>query len=127
MTSFTVENFEADDPQTEKLRTHLQADDFFKVETFPTSTFELTEILKSEGDFNSVIVGNLTILETTKSITFNANVNIDDIKVIIKSEDFSIDRTIWGLVYNTEGTKDVPTDYLIANDIGFTLNVTITK
>ena len=32
-------------------------------------------------------------------------------------------RTDCGLVYNTEGTEGVPVDYLISNDIGFTIDV----
>ncbi|MDA3882878.1 MAG: hypothetical protein PF481_06315, partial [Bacteroidales bacterium] len=59
--------------------------------------------------------------------TFLANVFVADSSVSIASEDFSVDRRKWGLNYNTEGTKGVPVDYLIANDVGFTIYVTVTK
>ena len=72
-------------------------------------------------------MGNLTMLDVTKSITINANVKVSENEVSVKSEDFKINRTDWGLSYNTEGTAGVPVDYLIANDIGFTIDVTITK
>lgn len=127
MTSFSVDNFEGDEESTNKLTGHLQSDDFFKVGSYPTSTFELTNVEEGKGDYNAIITGNLTILDATKSITFNANVLISENEVTIKSEDFAIDRTDWGLIYHTEGTEGVPVDYLIANDIGFTINVTLTK
>ena len=126
MTTFTVENF--DDPDViAKLSGHLQNEDFFNVEKYPTSTFELTGIEDIEGDFNSQITGNLTILDSTKSITFMANVAVTETDLSINSEDFAVDRRDWGLVYNVEGSDGVPVEYIVANDIGFTINVTMTK
>lgn len=122
MTTFTVENFEDEDSKN-KLTGHLQSDDFFQISTYPISKFELTNIEASEGDFNAKVTGNLTILDVTKSITFNANIAVSADEVSIKSEDFVVNRTDWGLVYNTEGTEGVPVDYLISNDIGFTIDV----
>lgn len=126
MTSFTVDNFE-DEESKNKLTGHLQSDDFFKVDTFPTSKFELTNIDRTEGDFNAVVTGNLTILDVSKSIRFNANILESADKISIKSEDFVVNRTDWGLVYNTEGTEGVPVDYLISDDMGFTVDVIVTK
>lgn len=126
MNNFTVENFE-DQESIDKLTGHLKSDDFFKVATYPVSTFELATIDSQEGDYNSRISGNLTILGVTKSISFNANVLISDASVSVKSEDFVVNRTDWGLTYNTEGTEGVPADYLISNDIGFTIDVTVKK
>jgi polyisoprenoid-binding protein YceI len=126
MTTFTVENF--DDPDViAKVSGHLQNEDFFNVEKYPTSTFELTGIEDTEGDFNSSVTGNLTILDSTKSITFMANVAVTETDLSINSEDFAVDRRDWGLVYNVEGSDGVPVEYIVANDIGFTINVTITK
>jgi polyisoprenoid-binding protein YceI len=126
MTSFTVDNFE-DEESKNKLTGHLQSDDFFKVESFPTSTFELTNTVEATGDYNSTITGNLTILEATKSITFKANITISESNISIKSEDFVVDRTDWGLVYHVEGSEGVPVDYLISNDVGFTINTSLGK
>lgn len=126
MASFTVENFE-DEESKKKLTGHLQGDDFFKIATHPTATFELTKIDAAEGDYNSTITGNLTILDATKSITFKGNVATSETEVTIKSEDFAVNRTDWNLTYNVEGTEGVPADYIIANDIGFTINMALTK
>lgn len=127
MSSLTVENFPEGAAEIAKLTGHLQSPDFFNIEKHPNSKFELTNIEKTTGDYNSKVTGNLSILGVTKSITFNANVNTSDNAVSIQSEDFAVNRTDWGLSYNTEGTAGVPVDYLIANDIGFTINVTVTK
>lgn len=128
MLSLSVDSFsEEDAEQKEKLTGHLLADDFFKTETYPTSTFELTNIESTDGDYNSTLTGNLTILDATKSITFNANVNVTDESVSMVSEKFIIDRTDWGLSYHIEGSEGVPVDYIISNDLEFTINVTIEK
>ncbi len=128
MNSLSVLNFEDDQEQTDKLTGHLLSADFFNTEVNPTAKFELAGIeAASEGDFNSVVTGNLTILDSTKSISFNANVNVEENEVIISSEKFAIDRTMWGMNYNVEGSEGVPTDYLIANEVGFIINVKVTN
>lgn len=127
MASLTVESFPEGAEEIAKLKGHLQSPDFFNVENYPTSKFELTNVEQTEGEYNSKVTGNLTIMETTKSITFNANVSVSEEAVSIESEDFSVDRTDWNLTYNVEGSKVVPVDYLIANSIGFTIHATVTK
>ena len=125
--SLTVESFEEGSEDKGKLEGHLKSPDFFEVETYPTAKFELTSLEPSSGDFNSTVTGNLTIKDVTKSITFNANIDVSDDKATINSEDFAIDRTDWNLTYNVEGSEGVPADYIIANDIGFTINLTVEK
>ena len=125
--SLSVLNFEDDQEQTDKLTGHLLSADFFNAEVNPTATFELAGIEAGEGDYNSVVTGNLTILDSTKSISFNANVNADESGLSIASEKFAIDRTMWGMNYHVEGSEGVPTDYLIANEVGFIINVKLTK
>lgn len=128
MAAFTVDNFGDDKKSQAELTGHLQSQDFFEIEKFPTTTFDLARINPTKTDgFNSEITGNLTIKGVTKSITFKANVSVTAEKVSIVSEDFAVDRTDWGLLYNVEGTEDVPADYLIANDIGFTIDVNVSK
>lgn len=126
MTNFTVENFE-DEESKNKLTGHLQSGDFFNVEAYPTATFEMTKLEAATGEYNSMLTGNLTILDQTKSISFKANVNVAADKVSVQSEKFAVDRREWGLVYNVEGTAGVPADYIIANDISFTINATVSK
>lgn len=127
MSTITVESFPAGSKEKKDLTGHLQSGDFFNVQSFPTSKFELTGLKTISGKFNSEVTGNLTIKNATKSITFKANIMVDDNIISISSEDFSVDRTDWGLKYNVEGTAGVPTNYLIANDIGFTIELKVEK
>ena len=127
MSSLTVESFPEGAPEKEKLTGHLLSPDLFDIAKHPTSKFEMTKLESATGDYNSKVTGNLTMLGVSKSITFSANVDVTANAVAIQSEDFSIDRTDWGLTYNVEGSEGVPVDYLIANDIGFSIQVTLTK
>jgi hypothetical protein len=127
MKSLSVESFPEGAEEKGKLEGHLLSGDFFKVDEFPTSKFELTSIESNDGEMNSKVTGNLSILGISKNISFFANVNISKNDISVVSETFSIDRTDWGLTYNVEGTEGVPVDYLISNDIEFKLNVNLTK
>ncbi len=125
MNTLTVESFPKGSDQKSDLTGHLKSGDFFDAKNYPYSKFELTSVKNISGEYNSEITGNLTIKDVTKSITFKANLDVSDNSVTIKSEDFSIDRTDWGLKYHVEGTVGVPVNYLISNDIGFTIIMTV--
>ena len=66
------------------------------------------------------------VLLILRGVNLNENASPEDM-VSIQSEDFAVDRTEWGLLYNVEGSEGVPADYLIANDIGFTIDVNVSK
>lgn len=127
MKSMTVENFEAGDEQIGKLYGHLQSEDFFDTANHPTSKFELTSSKKATGGFNTEITGNLTIMGITKSISFNANTTVTDNSIKVVSEDFAVNREDWGIDFNKEGSEGVPAQYIISEDIGFKIDVTLNK
>lgn len=127
LTTISVDNFPNDADKTSKLTGHLKNKDFFNVEKYPTAVFVLTQIEEATGDYNSIVSGNLRILETTKNISFKANVNTTNGGLTFSSEDFTIDRTEWNLNYHEEGSKGLAADHLIDNKIGFTLNLSLTK
>ena len=124
--SLTVESIEEEE-KAAKLAGHLKNEDFFNIEKFPTAQFELTNTEAAEGDFNTKVTGNLTISGITKSITFNANISVSENEITVKSEDFVVDRKDWELTYHAEGTEGVAADYLIADAIGFTIDIALTK
>lgn len=113
--------------QNEKLRGHLVNEDFFLTESFPTATFVITGVDTMSGDFNSKISGNLTIKDVTKNISFNANTQVTEDVVSISSEPFEVDRSDWGLTYNAEGTEGIVADYVIMNEIEFTVHTSVSK
>jgi polyisoprenoid-binding protein YceI len=55
----------------ERRDNHLRGDDFFNAEKFPEIRFKSTRIEKT-GDNNYTITGDLTIRDTTKSVTLDA-------------------------------------------------------
>lgn len=81
----------------EKLTGHLKSPDFFDVEKFPQSTFDITGINKDSATAYTVS-GNLTLHGQTKNVTFPATVSsaADSVKIDAK---FDINRKDFGIVY----------------------------
>jgi len=59
-----------------KLEGHLKASDFFDVAVYPTAKFVITSVVDTEGKL--AVTGNLTIKNTTKSITIPATIATTD-------------------------------------------------
>ncbi|MCK5816162.1 MAG: YceI family protein [Flavobacteriaceae bacterium] len=106
--SITDEDMPKDDESNLKLVNHLKSPDFFDVEKFPTTSFEITEVNEVEGHIN--VSGNLTIKGITKNITIPTEMGINDGVVTFKSDVFAIDRTDFGMRYKSgkffENLKD---------------------
>jgi polyisoprenoid-binding protein YceI len=94
----------------EKLAGHLKSPDFFDVEKFPQSTFDVTEI-KKVSETAYTVSGNFTIHGITKNISFPATVsqNGDAAKIDAK---FDINRKDFGIVYAGK-TDDLIRDEVI--------------
>lgn len=83
----------------EKLTGHLKSPDFFNVETHKSAQFEASTFEKADtAGFTHRVTGNLTMLETTKSITFPATITVSPGSVTAKA-DFIINRKEWKIVY----------------------------
>lgn len=116
-----------DEAMNKKLVTHLKSDDFFSAEKFPTSSFAIisAEPLNdaSKPGFNHTITGNITIKDVTKSISFPANVKIEN-GVLTAAADFDIDRTDFGLKYGSgKFFKDIG-DKMIYDNFNLKINIT---
>lgn len=104
----------ADNEYNAKLVGHLKSADFFDVEKYPTSTFEITEVKEHEGKLH--ISGNLTIKEATKNITFPASLSQIDGITVLTSETFTVDRTDFDVRYGSKKFFDDLKDKFI-NDL----------
>lgn len=124
--SLTVTSIE-DSAKAQNLTDHLTSGDFFQTDSFPTATFEITDVDTASGDFNTKISGNLTIKGVSKNITFKANSDISEENLTLNSETFEVDRLDWGLNYKAEGLTGVIANESIHNDIAFTIHVNLTK
>ena len=115
----TIECLDLEGSWKEKLEGHLKSADFFDVATYPTATFNLTETVKA-GD-NYLLIGELTIKETTKSVAFPAEIDFDK-KTFSLSSEFTIDRTDYGIEYGNESMAAKLKDKIIYDDIDLKLD-----
>jgi polyisoprenoid-binding protein YceI len=91
------------------------------VEVFKYDSLTMKEVIMK--DATHTIKGNLTLLDSTKNISFPAKVTIVDNKVNAVA-DFNIDRTQWGLNY--KGPNN-PQDWVISKTVNLKLNISATK
>lgn len=130
----------------DRLINHLKSDDFFDAENYPEAVFEITscatynpnkEIIVKE-EFESehkpasatehmtdtpthYITGNLTMRDTTLSITFPVFISVNNKEIVARAK-FNIDRTNWNLKYRDEASvADKTKDRFIYNtvNVGF--------
>jgi len=102
MNSLTSVDLKDDADQLGKLNDHLKSGDFFEVEKFPTASYEITKLTPlAEGDYNTLLDGNLTIKGITKPIAFKANVSVKDGVVSIATEPKDIQREEFGVKFQT--------------------------
>ena len=105
---------------------HLSSPDFFDVQRYQESRFEITSAEKlaqpdSAGN-NYNIMGNLTIKDVTKNITIPAVVTMDSTKFTAVSK-FSIDRSEWNVQYGSGKFFKGLGDNLIDDIISFDLDL----
>lgn len=115
-----------------KLEGHLKSPDFFDVAKYPTAKFEITSVEPFVADSSvktftagatHIIKGNLTLKDSTKNISFPANVAITA-NGATASADFNIDRTQWGMNY--KGPNN-PQDWVINKEVNIKLALAATK
>ena len=113
----------------DKLDAHLKEADFFDVEKFPTLTFKSTSI-RSLGDRDYEVSGDLTIRGVTKSVTLS----VDDVSAPSKdpwgnqriglSASAKVNRKDFGFVWNA------PLEFggvLVGDEVAITLDVQFIK
>ncbi|WP_160164105.1 YceI family protein [Nafulsella turpanensis] len=149
LTRLEVKDLEGEYKQ--KLTGHLASPDFFDVENFPKAKFVITavepyvaeevpaeeEVVEEEvtSNFGSyelanpthTITGNLTMRDTTLSITIPAEIEVEENAVKAKSR-FVIDRTDWNLNYQDETDPvNIAKDKFIYNDVNVGFEVVATE
>lgn len=101
----------------DKLTGHLKSNDFFSVEEFPTSTFEITEVDQSGS--GSTVTGNLNLHGVTKSISFPAEVEVSADQVTLKAE-FFIKRFEFDIKFAGKADDLIRDEVVIRLDISAT-------
>lgn len=105
MRSLEVASLQGEDKA--KLQDHLKSIDFFDVKKYPTATFKITKFLPSKNlEYNYLVVGNLTLKGTRKTITFPARIRTNDLEVDFESAVISLNRRDYKVYYQTS-VKDL--------------------
>ncbi|WP_144282995.1 YceI family protein [Chryseobacterium echinoideorum] len=100
MRSLMVADLSGDDQK--KLTNDLKGPTFFDVKKFPTAKFHLKRIIPlANEDYNSTIVGDITIKGVRKTISFPANAHITQFTVEIESSKFSLNRRDFKVFYQS--------------------------
>ena len=105
------------------LEEHLKGEDFFEVAKFPSAVFVMESIqYKNAG--NAVISGNITVKGVTKPVQFPIEVSTADKVTIIKGK-ISIDRTAFGIKYNSKSFFGDLGDKAIKNNFDLVFEIQV--
>lgn len=97
-----ITNTDLEGEDQKELLDDLKSTNFFDVRKFPMAKFEITKILPLKSDdYNSEVIGNITIKGIRKTISFPANVTTDDYKVNFTSAKFSLNRQDFDIFYKS--------------------------
>lgn len=110
-----------DEEYNKKLTGHLKSDDFFGVEKFPKSTLNIKSV-EAKSATKYIVKGDITIKGITQSIEFPAELNLIGDKAVA-SASITIDRSKYGVKYNSGAFFDSLGDKLIYDD--FVLDITL--
>ena len=99
---------------------HLKNPDFFDVKKYPRGTFQLTKAIKVSGDSSYDITGQLTLRAITQEIHFPATIvrNGED---IVATASLTIDRTKWGITYQSGSILGLVKDELLEDKVPVSL------
>jgi len=100
---------------SDRLTSHLKNADFFDVEKFPESSFEVTAVEKG-ADGKTRLTGNLTLHGVTKQISFPADFGVQGGLATLKAE-FFIKRNDFGIVYKGKADDLIRDEVVIKLDL----------
>ncbi|RYU79156.1 YceI family protein [Hymenobacter persicinus] len=100
-----------------KLQEHLRGEDFFAVDRFPTAVFELRELRQGQA------VGQLTLKGITRPVRFAATLTRRPDGQLQVRGTASVDRTQFGVNYNSSSFFQNLGSYAIRNDFQLTFDL----
>lgn len=78
----------------------LKSDNWFNVEQYPESLFVFTSY-EENVDGTITITGELTIKDTTDTLSFPARIVMREGRLILEATDIEVDRTVWDIRYQS--------------------------
>jgi len=110
-----------DKENNSKLENHLKSKDFFEIDVYTSSKFEIVRSENKEG--KTFITGNMTIKDVTEEITFSAIVSETDDAVVVTTETFQINRAKFNITFKSKTFFNDLKDNFINDE--FDLQVTL--
>ncbi|MBO9566858.1 MAG: YceI family protein [Niastella sp.] len=101
---------------------HLKDPDFFDVKKFPRGTFQLTKAIKTSSDSAYYITGQLTLRAITQEVHFPATI-VRRGEDIVAAASVTIDRTKWGITYQSGSILGALKDELIEDKVPVSLDL----
>jgi polyisoprenoid-binding protein YceI len=110
-----------------ELESHLRDGGFFDAKKYPTGQFTIEEALPSNmSEFNTAVSGKLTLKGKTNPLNIPAKVTINGDELTAESPAFVIDRTKWGINYES-GILGAAKDNLIDDGVRLAIKVRAKK
>ena len=107
------------------LEDHLKSDDFLSTKNYPKGYFTvLNSVSKSTGSLT--VSGYLILKGISNTISFPITVTETKTAITLKSE-FTVDRTQWGINYQSGSIFGTLKDDIISDTMNITLNFTFKK
>ena len=121
----TIANLDISDPDEKKdFEENMKSGNFFQVDSFPTAEFRIVAVTASKDSLtNAMVDGELTIKSITKPLRIKAHVNIAENIMLIIIPEFIIDRTEWGINYNSKKIFSNLLDNLINDEIKINMKI----
>ncbi len=114
------------DEDIDGLEKHLKSADFFDVETYPEAKLVITSVQADGATGKYNVTADLTIKGITAPINFQAELSQTDTQLLAATA-FSVDRTIWGLQYNSGKFFQDLGDKAIKDDITFGVSLSANR
>jgi polyisoprenoid-binding protein YceI len=109
----------------ERLEGHLKSADFFDIETYPSSVFEVTGYEMVEG--KAMLSGNLKMKDTQNNVTFPVTVSQEADAFTLTSDMFTIDRSKWNVKYQSKSFFSDLGEKFINDDIELKITIKAKK
>ena len=106
--------------ENKDLQNHLRNEDFFDVEKYPKATFILEKIINNQA------TGLLKIKDVQKRISFPVTIKKSEKEVQIQAN-INVNRTDFGIKYNSPNFFSNLGDYAIKDNFEFRLDLSMDK
>jgi polyisoprenoid-binding protein YceI len=129
----SIEVLDLDGDYKASLEAHLRGTDegkedhFFDTQKYPTAKVKVNDVVGVEEDENAnlMIYADLEIKGVSNTVVFKAMASENDGTLNFKSTKFNIDRTQWGIQYQSKSIFTDLADQFINDEIGLQITVSI--